>query len=97
MGDIVISTLIDADTQRVPEYIAEHLPSWQVGRYSPLALIPYLNEYGAQGWELISAEPVANGPDEAILIHSTAAAGQAARIWTHSYLCIFKRALSAPK
>ncbi len=86
------SVLLNADTQRVPDYIAEQFPSWQIGRHSPLALIPYLNEYGAQGWELISAQPVANGPDEAILMHNTAPAGQAARIWTHTYLCVFKRA-----
>ncbi len=86
------SVLVDADTQRVPDYIADHFPNWQVGRFSPLALIPYLNDYGAQGWELISAQPVANGTDEAILMHNAAPGGQAARIWTHTYLCIFKRA-----
>ncbi len=85
-----LSVLLDADTTRVSEYIAEQFPNWQVGRYSPLALIPFLNEYGAQGWELMSAEPVANGNDEAILAHSTPSA-QGGRIWTHTYLCLFKR------
>ncbi len=86
-----LSVLLNADAERVQDYLAAHFTSWQVGRYTPLALIPYLNEYGSQGWELISAQPVANGTDEAILVHNAAAGGQAGRIWTHSYLCFFKR------
>ncbi len=89
-----LSVLLDADAERVKDYLTEHCPAWQVSRYSPLALVPDLNEYGAQGWELISVQPVANGDDEAILVHYAPVDQQSGRIWSHSYLCAFKRPLA---
>ena len=49
-------------------------------------MIPDLNKLGAEGWELINMEPVAEvGGKEDILI-----AGEG-RKWTSVYFCVFKR------
>ncbi len=86
-----LTVLLNADALGVEAYLADHFAGWQVGRYSPVALVPYLNEYGAQGWELVSVQPVASGSDEAIMIHNGSADGPAGRIWSHTYLCAFRR------
>ena len=52
-------------------------------RHSPQTLIPQLDEYGEQGWELVSVQPVFMGENEDITYYGDS--------WTHHYLCFFKR------
>lgn len=56
--------------------------------YTPRSLMPQLNEFGAQGWELISLTPYQVGVNE-----DTAVGGAAIR-WTHTYFAVFKRAVN---
>jgi hypothetical protein len=56
----------DPDTKA---YLQSLWPGWEPPRYAPQALIPKLNEYGANGWELVSIEPVYLDEDANVLIH----------------------------
>ncbi len=57
--------------------------------YSPMALIPQLDELGEEGWELISIQPVFPGEQGNVMVN---AAGPAEHYgWTHTYFCAFKR------
>jgi hypothetical protein len=62
-------------------------PGGGLARYSPLALIPELDELGRAGWELLSIQPVIAGDNEDIFIGSRNSSGS----WTNAYLCAFKR------
>lgn len=51
---------------------------------SPESMIPQLNEYGRQGWELVHMEPVPRvGGKEDIQFDQTN--------WSNTYFCVFKR------
>jgi hypothetical protein len=69
--------------------------------FVPQALIPVLNERGAEGWELISIQPVevnpghepqtiGRDPSKTIDWYRSAASGSGGW-WTHAYLCVMKR------
>lgn len=55
-------------------------------KFTPRALAPQLDQYGAEGWELISIEPVIAGDNEDVLLYDASV-----KAWTHTYLCAFKR------
>ncbi len=61
-------------------------------KYSPVALMPLLNKFGEDGWEMISCHPYSVGDNRDVLTHSfnsmTTTAGNR---YTHTYLCVFKR------
>jgi hypothetical protein len=44
-------------------------PGWEPPRFAPQALIPKLNDYGADGWELLDLQPVYLDGEANILIH----------------------------
>lgn len=53
-------------------------------RHSPESMIPQLNEYGRQGWELVHMEPVPRlGGKEDIQFDQYS--------WSNNYFCVFKR------
>lgn len=58
-------------------------------QFNPIGLLPVLNPLGADGWELISAHPYSVGENDDVLTH------QAIKIFTHTYLCVFKRPVEA--
>jgi hypothetical protein len=58
-----------------------------LARYTPLALMPELNEMGAAGWEMISIQPVLAGDNGDVFIGSRNQTGS----WSHSYLCALRR------
>ncbi len=64
------------------------VPSGDHPRYSPYAIIPQLNDFGANGWELITAHPVNAGRNHDFMI---SAGGSSA--WGRHYFCVFKRRL----
>ncbi len=50
-------------------YLQSVWPGWEPPRFAPQALIPKLNEYGANGWELVQIQPVYLDEDANVLIH----------------------------
>jgi len=56
----------DPDTR---EYLRSLWPDWEPPRFAPQALIPKLNEYGANGWELVQIQPVFLDEDASVLVH----------------------------
>ncbi len=85
------TAIVDAELDRsgVRDYLTRRW-SGEMARYTPLALIPGLNELGAAGWELISIQPVLAGDNEDVFIGSRGQTGG----WTHSYLCALRRRVS---
>ena len=69
-------------TKQTPEQLKK-LPS-----YDPQLLEPYLNQLGAEGWELVSLTPHLIGDNHDI---GFGIAGAAGTRWTHIYLCVAKR------
>lgn len=82
-----LTTFVEAkaSSKDIKNYIKENFDK-KPRKHSPEAMIPDLNKLGAQGWELINMEPVAEvGGKEDILM-----AGEG-RKWTSVYFCVFKR------
>lgn len=74
------------DTPGVREYLKRRYPDWSPPRNAPQAMIPQLNEFGEEGWELVHMEPVAEvGKNYDVFF-----AGQDFR-WSNTYFCVFKR------
>jgi hypothetical protein len=64
-----MSTFIDAhiDNPGAKEYIKKRWPEWTgLHKYSPLTMIPQLNNAGEGGWELVHMEPVLVGSNHDI-------------------------------
>lgn len=59
-------------------------------KYTPLALIPQLDELGAEGWELISLDPVVKGDNDDICFFKWSGAASSGT-WSHTYLAVLKR------
>ena len=55
--------------------------------YTPFAVLPQLEVYGQQGWELVAIQPVVVGKHGNVLITGAGTMGT----WTSQYLCTFKR------
>lgn len=66
--------------------VATYYPGRKVPIYAIQAILPRINELGAQGWELVQLEPVEVGKNGDIRISG----GESSR-WTYTYLCAFKR------
>ena len=58
-----------ADEPETRAYLRSLWPSWEPPRSAPQALIPKLNEYGANGWELVHIQPVYMDQDANVLVH----------------------------
>ncbi len=80
---------VEANAQQHLPFLQEHAPGKQFPIYAAEALMPRLDEYGQQGWELVSMQPVIVGEHGDILI-SDRREGWTGR-WTYTYLCAFKR------
>lgn len=50
-------------------YLQKIWPGWEPPRHAPQALIPKLNDLGAEGWELVHMEPVFLDEDANVLIY----------------------------
>jgi hypothetical protein len=53
-------------------------------RYMVEAMMPQLNELGAQGWELVHMEPVAGVGKKGDVLFAD-------HKWSNTYFCVFKR------
>jgi hypothetical protein len=74
-------------------YLQTHFPGVHQADYSPMALIPELNRYGAEGWELVSVQPHVRGKNDDVMAPAGQPLTMSGTAWTHSYLCVFKRRL----
>lgn len=82
---------LNADTNEQREYLKKRWPEDYFAKHAPQSLIPMLDRYGQEGWELVSMIPVAIGQNQDIKTH-TGTGGQGGRdTWVSSYLCAFKR------
>lgn len=50
-------------------YLQSVWSGWEPPRYAPQALGPRLNDYGADGWELVHIQPVYLDGDANVLVH----------------------------
>ena len=74
--------ILEADGLAQSQYLQARWPQFPVAIYDVKALIPLLDDFGQQGWELVSAQPVQLGEYQDVLCSGG---------WTHTYLCFFKR------
>lgn len=83
------TTTLAANTERWPVPIRDDIPVGEHPKFSAYSLIPQLNIFGANGWELLSLEPVQQGRN-GDLRYADTAGGQ----WTYTYFATFKRRTS---
>jgi hypothetical protein len=65
----------NANETETKAYLRSIWSGWEPPRHAPQALIPKLNEYGANGWELVHIQPVFLDEDANIFIHGGPTAG----------------------
>jgi hypothetical protein len=76
----------DAETPEARELIRQRWPDFKPGKYAPEALMVTLNKRGADGWELVSIQPVLVGRNSDLKVHEGTGTD-----WSNVYLCAFKR------
>lgn len=81
------------ENEGVREYVKKKWSHFDMPKFAPQTMIPELNAYGKEGWELIHMEPVrAVGNNEDILYQS---GGDVSRKdWSNVYFCVFKRKIT---
>ncbi len=67
------------------EFLTKRWPNWKPTHYSPQILIPDLNTWGEQGWELVHIEPVIRDRDDQVVF-----AGYSDQ-HSNCYFCALKR------
>lgn len=80
------TTFIEANTEIAPVPVRDDIPRVEHRKYTPYALIPQLNLFGAKGWELVSIEPVVPGKNHDVMLPDSSGMK-----WARTYLCAFKR------
>lgn len=81
-----------ANTKEMKEFLKRQMPDVKkFPRYMPQAMMPELNELGAQGWELVHMEPVARVGSKADVYFNGADSK-----WSNVYFCVFKRRKTTP-
>jgi hypothetical protein len=80
---------LEADAQKQRTFLQQRWPGKQFPVSAAEALMPLLDGYGQEGWELVSMQPVIVGENGDILINDRRD-GWTGR-WTSTYLCAFKR------
>lgn len=84
------TTFIEANMEKIDVLDSAEIPEGKHPKYSPYALIPELNAFGAKGWELIHMEPVSPGRN-----HDVVRPDASAMKWGRHYFCVFKRKTSS--
>lgn len=84
-----MTTFLQAEARLEEDFLAQ-MRDWKEGipPHTPESLIPRLNAYGADGWELVHMQPVGVGTKGDILMQD----GSGSRFWSSTYFCAFKRA-----
>jgi hypothetical protein len=79
---------LTADAAEQRTFLEREWPGRRFPRYAPEALIPLLDRYGKEGWELVALQPVALGVNGDVLVAGSPTTGEC---WTREYLATFKR------
>jgi hypothetical protein len=82
---------LEADAESERSFLEESLQWKRIPKYAVEALVPALNRYGQEGWELVELRPVVIGGNHDVLAFEAPQVEQ--REWTPIYLCAFKRRL----
>ncbi len=84
-----LTQFVEADVQNraMGNIYSELVDGDDLPRYSPLAMIPELNQLGDKGWELVHMQPVFVGRNHDVLMEE----GGGFKRWTSVYFCTFKR------
>mgnify|MGYP003396198083 CR=1 FL=1 len=82
-----LSVFVEAESEPVMDYLQE-IKTWKNGvpRNTPESMIPRLDAYGQEGWELVHMEPVARVGNKGDVLF-TGGSDQ----WSNTYFCVFKR------
>ncbi len=83
------TTILYADAEKERAFLEGKWPGQQVPKYAAEAMIPELNEFGEQGWELVHMEPV-GGVGNKGDVSFTRGYGTMT-VWSNAYFCVFKR------
>ena len=86
-----LSRFLRADAFANADYLAQKYPHWPAPPYAPQAMEEQLNEFGADGWELVSLTPVTVGEKDDVLTPN----GYDSNHWTNAYFSVFKRRASS--
>ncbi len=81
---LIVTLQANAEEQHI--YLRQTWPEQTFPIYTHEALIPQLDAFGADGWELVTLEPVVLGSKGDIMV-----AAVDHNHWTSTYLCTFKR------
>lgn len=84
----------DIEFPGVKDYFKEAFsPEYKPPKYSPEAMIPELNSWGAEGWELVHMEPVAGvGKNfDVKFVSGGSTTGIPTTTWSNVYFCVLKR------
>ena len=74
------------ETENVQQFIAQKCPeSNGLPKFSPQAMVPELNEWGEQGWEVVHMEPVWVGKNHDVHNYGYSYS------YTNVYFCVMKR------
>ncbi len=84
-----LSVFVAAEAEPVMDYL-EEIKSWKNGvpRNTPESMMPRLDAYGQEGWELVHMQPVLVGKNADVLATDS---GRGTAGWTNNYFCVFKR------
>ncbi len=84
-----MTVFVKAEAQTEMDYLQEHW-TWKNGvpRNTPESMMPRLDGYGRDGWELVHMQPVMVGNNADVLVVDS---GRGSAGWTSSYFCVFKR------
>jgi hypothetical protein len=82
---------LEANAEREQQFLAETLRQTHVPKYAVESLVPSLNRFGQEGWELVSIRPAVIGDNADVLAFEDTTGSR--REWTSTYLCTFKRRL----
>ena len=80
-----LTTFMTSSLEDIDPHGHPHLMKENLGKFTPLAMMPAMNDLGQKGWELVHMEPVHVGNNEDVLINAQD------RNWTNRYFCVFKR------
>lgn len=80
------TTFVEADTESSPVPVRDDIPLADHPRHTPYSLMPQLNRLGAQGWELVSIQPLIVGKK-----HDVRSPDADSMKWGSTYFCTFKR------
>ena len=82
-----LPTFLEAngDSKEMQAFLKAQTHQKKPPRYLPEAMMPDLNDLGAQGWELVHMEPVAGVGKKGDVLFDDG------RQWSNTYFCVFKR------